>query len=122
MQKADAVRYTRGASTHEQNHRALASAAPGRTRRRSSLFWKKSSGEKLEENLRFLSGLDVCYGPVNTLPEAMADPNVLARGMLVRDESGRRHLAPPIRFRDEPAQPRWREPRLGENNEDLLGS
>ena len=76
-------------------------------------------GRSLEENLQFLSRLDVCYGPVSTLAEALEDPNVLARGMVVRDEAGRRHLAPPIRFREEPARPSWREPALGESNKEL---
>ena len=65
----------------------------------------------LKENLEFLSRLDVCYAPVNTLPEAMD----AARGKLLQDEAGRRHLAPPIRFRDEPARPGLREPALGEH-------
>jgi len=75
----------------------------------------------LAECLAFLSRLDVCYGPVNTLPEALEDPNVLGRGMLLRDEAGRRHLAPPIRFAEEPARPSLHEPKLGEHNEELLG-
>jgi crotonobetainyl-CoA:carnitine CoA-transferase CaiB-like acyl-CoA transferase len=66
----------------------------------------------LQENLDFLSRLDVCYAPVNTLPEALD----AARDKLLEDESGRRHLAPPIRFRDEPARPDLREPRLGEHD------
>jgi crotonobetainyl-CoA:carnitine CoA-transferase CaiB-like acyl-CoA transferase len=66
----------------------------------------------LKENLEFLSKLDVCYAPVNTLPEALE----AARDKLLTDELGRRHLAPPIRFRDEPARPSLREPRLGEHN------
>ena len=68
----------------------------------------------LQHWLGFLAKLDVCYGPVNTLPEALRDANALARGMVVKDEQGRRHLAPPIRFREEPARPRLREPKLGE--------
>jgi len=66
----------------------------------------------LAENLKFLGPLDVCYAPVNTLPEALE----AAPDKLLTDELGRRHLAPPIRFRDEPARPSLREPRLGEHD------
>ena len=65
----------------------------------------------LAESLAFLSKLDVCYAPVHTLPEALEAAN----DKLLRDDLGRRHLAPPIRFRDEPARPNLREPRLGED-------
>ena len=57
--------------------------------------------KSLAENLEFLSKLDVCYAPVHTLPEALD----AAADKLLRDEHGRRHLAPPIRFRHEPARP-----------------
>jgi crotonobetainyl-CoA:carnitine CoA-transferase CaiB-like acyl-CoA transferase len=66
----------------------------------------------LKENLDFLAPLDICYAPVNTLPGALD----AAADKLLRDELGRRHLAPPIRFRDEPARPSLREPRLGEHD------
>jgi len=66
----------------------------------------------LAECEELLSKLDVCYGCVNTLPEALRDPNALARGMVVEDSSGRRHLAPPVRFADEPARPNYQEPKL----------
>jgi len=69
----------------------------------------------LQHWMEFLAKLDVCYGPVNTLPEALRDANALARGMVVQDGKGRRHLAPPIRFREEPARPSLREPKLGES-------
>ena len=69
-----------------------------------------------------LSKLDVCFGPVNTLPEAMDDPNALARGMVSTDASGRRWLGPAVRFAAEPAQPVWRAPALGEHTAEVLGS
>jgi crotonobetainyl-CoA:carnitine CoA-transferase CaiB-like acyl-CoA transferase len=69
--------------------------------------------KSLKQNLELLSRLDVCYAPVNTLPEAMD----AAGDKLLHDEAGRRHLAPPIRFRDEPARPSLREPTLGEHDE-----
>ena len=67
----------------------------------------------LAEAVEFLAKLDVCYGEVKTLPEALRDPNALARGMVVEDPAGRRHLAPPVRFADEPARPNYQEPKLG---------
>jgi crotonobetainyl-CoA:carnitine CoA-transferase CaiB-like acyl-CoA transferase len=66
----------------------------------------------LKENLAFLAPLDVCYAPVNTLPEALD----AAADKLLKDELGRRHLAPAIRFRDQPARPSLHEPRLGEHD------
>jgi crotonobetainyl-CoA:carnitine CoA-transferase CaiB-like acyl-CoA transferase len=69
----------------------------------------------LDHWLTELARLDVCYGPVASLPEALTDPNVAARQMVVTGEDGRRWLAPAIRFTDEPARPDWREPRLGEH-------
>jgi crotonobetainyl-CoA:carnitine CoA-transferase CaiB-like acyl-CoA transferase len=69
----------------------------------------------------YLAPLDVCYGRVNTLPEALAHPNLLARGMIRRDETNRRHIGPPIRFADEPARPVLREPGLGEHTARVLG-
>jgi crotonobetainyl-CoA:carnitine CoA-transferase CaiB-like acyl-CoA transferase len=69
---------------------------------------------------RYLAPLDVCYGCVKTLPEAFDHPNLLARGMIRRDTRNRRHVGPPIRFRDEPAEPSLREPRLGEHTAFVL--
>ena len=76
-------------------------------------FLEKTFGEQtLAQCLEMLGKLDVCYGPVNTLPEALRDPNALARGMVVEDGQGRRHLAPPVRFQDEPARPNYEAPKL----------
>jgi crotonobetainyl-CoA:carnitine CoA-transferase CaiB-like acyl-CoA transferase len=70
--------------------------------------------------MEWLATLDICYGPVNTLPDAIADTNLMKRGMIVTDELGRKHFAPVVRFRDEPSTPRYREPLLGEHTEEVL--
>jgi crotonobetainyl-CoA:carnitine CoA-transferase CaiB-like acyl-CoA transferase len=69
----------------------------------------------------YLATLDVCYGRINTMPEALEHPNLLARDMILCDELGRRHIGPPIRFRNEPARPLLREPGLGEHTASVLG-
>jgi crotonobetainyl-CoA:carnitine CoA-transferase CaiB-like acyl-CoA transferase len=60
--------------------------------------------------MEWLATLDICYGPVNTLPEAIADPNLLKRGADRVADDGRKHFAPVVRFKDEPSQPLYREP------------
>jgi crotonobetainyl-CoA:carnitine CoA-transferase CaiB-like acyl-CoA transferase len=74
----------------------------------------------LEHWMDWLATLDICYGPVNTLPEAIEDPNLLKRKAIVVAEDGRKHFAPAVRFRDEPSQPLYREPLLGEHTDEIL--
>jgi crotonobetainyl-CoA:carnitine CoA-transferase CaiB-like acyl-CoA transferase len=75
-----------------------------------------------DEWTAWIAQLDVCYGPVNTLPEALEDENLKARGMVLMDDKGRRHLGAPIRFRSEPAQPKLQEPALDEHHGEILGA
>lgn len=58
----------------------------------------------LKEVTEFLGPLDLCWGICKTMPEALEDPHLLARNTVLMDESGARHIATPIRFRNEPAQ------------------
>jgi len=52
---------------------------------------------------------------------AIADPNLLKRGAIVAGDDGRKHFAPAVRFKDEPSEPLYREPLLGEHTvKDLL--
>jgi crotonobetainyl-CoA:carnitine CoA-transferase CaiB-like acyl-CoA transferase len=64
----------------------------------------------------FFAGLDVSFAPVNTLREALDDPNVRASGMVWLDEAGREHVMPVARFRNEPSRPRLEVPAKGEHN------
>jgi crotonobetainyl-CoA:carnitine CoA-transferase CaiB-like acyl-CoA transferase len=70
--------------------------------------------------VEWLAKLDVCFGAVKTLPEALQDEQLLARGMVHTDEFGRRHLASPIRFEAEPARINYHEPELDANRAELL--
>jgi crotonobetainyl-CoA:carnitine CoA-transferase CaiB-like acyl-CoA transferase len=70
--------------------------------------------------MTWLDTLDICWGPVNTLPEAIADKNLSKRGAIVMDADGRKHFAPVVRFRNEPSQPAYREPLLGEHTDEVL--
>jgi crotonobetainyl-CoA:carnitine CoA-transferase CaiB-like acyl-CoA transferase len=79
-------------------------------------FASKSQPEAVE----WLDELGVCFAPVNTLVEALADPHVAARSAVLADEHGRRHFAPPVRFAREPARPVLREPLLGEHTDEVL--
>jgi crotonobetainyl-CoA:carnitine CoA-transferase CaiB-like acyl-CoA transferase len=64
----------------------------------------------------WFEGLDVSFAPVNTLREALDDPHLRARGAILEDDLGREHIAPVVRFLDEPARPELREPMLGEHD------
>lgn len=70
--------------------------------------------------MQWLETLDICYGPVSTLPEAIADKNLAKRGAIVMDADGRKHFAPVVRFRNEPSQPLYHEPLLGEHTDEVL--
>ncbi|HUN52865.1 MAG TPA: CoA transferase [Candidatus Sulfotelmatobacter sp.] len=76
----------------------------------------------LAEAVDWLAPLDVCFAPVNTLPEAVDDENAHARGMVLLDRLGRRHVAPAIRFHEEPSRPSLCEPQLGEHDAAVLGA
>jgi crotonobetainyl-CoA:carnitine CoA-transferase CaiB-like acyl-CoA transferase len=95
---------------------------PGPHQRPVIDFLQKTFGQKtLAEIVAWLSPLDLCFAPVNTLPEAFDDRNVKARGMVLTDALGRRHIAPAIRFQNEPPAPDLTEPRLDEHTEEILG-
>ena len=68
----------------------------------------------------FLQKLNVCYGVVKSLPEALVDPHAVARQMVWRDDSGIRHIGNPIRFHNEPARLQPEAPLLGADNERLV--
>jgi crotonobetainyl-CoA:carnitine CoA-transferase CaiB-like acyl-CoA transferase len=73
----------------------------------------------LDEWVVFLKDVDLCWGPVRTLKDAMEDPYTLSRGMVLTDEDGNKHLGIPIRFRDEPGHADLRLPEYGADSQAL---
>ncbi|WP_280155360.1 CoA transferase [Piscinibacter sp. XHJ-5] len=71
-----------------------------------------------------LAAVGVPCGPVNELEDVFADPQVLARGMLVHMAHPKRAdmpmLANPIRLSDTPVQYRLPPPSLGEHTDEVL--
>jgi crotonobetainyl-CoA:carnitine CoA-transferase CaiB-like acyl-CoA transferase len=62
-----------------------------------------------------LGRVDACWGSVNSLVEALDDPQLAARRFMLTDEGGKRYMGSPIRFRNEPAAPDLRSPELNQH-------
>jgi crotonobetainyl-CoA:carnitine CoA-transferase CaiB-like acyl-CoA transferase len=64
------------------------------------------------------------FAPVNTLDDFLADPHVVDRGCVVRQEDPRfgtvQYVAPPVRFDRTPATIERHAPRLGEHTQEVL--
>jgi crotonobetainyl-CoA:carnitine CoA-transferase CaiB-like acyl-CoA transferase len=73
----------------------------------TTLFSSKSRAEWEA----FLDPIDLCWAPVCNLKESFADENSAARAMLLRDEGGNPHIGPAIKFRHQPAEPKFELPR-----------
>lgn len=67
----------------------------------------------------FLKEVDCCWSWVRNLKEAFDDPFTAERGMVFTDETGARHVGPPIRFLHEPPEPKARVPGYGEDSAEI---
>ena len=95
-------------------HRAeLAERIESVTRQRPRSHW-----------LAALEASDIPSGPINNYAEALADPQILARDMVVTVDhptlGTMRTLGSPIKLSATPADVRRRAPHLGEHTEDVL--
>jgi alpha-methylacyl-CoA racemase len=83
------------------------------------------SGRSRAEWLRFFKDVDACVGPVNELGEALADEQVVARGLVVEHDlpGGERvrGVATPVRLAGAPADAdRIPPPKFGEHTVEVL--
>jgi crotonobetainyl-CoA:carnitine CoA-transferase CaiB-like acyl-CoA transferase len=102
---------------------ALAATAQGRHRLREALRGLFAT-RTLAEWTAALAGVETCFAPVNTLAEAVDDPQAQALGMFTSVEHPRLgslpQLAPPFAFSATPAAIRRPPPDLGEHNAEIL--
>lgn len=69
--------------------------------------------------VEWFEDVDAAFAPVNNLREAMDDPQVRFREMVVEDEAGHEHIGIPVKFRNEPGQLNFKPPQLGEHNVEI---
>jgi crotonobetainyl-CoA:carnitine CoA-transferase CaiB-like acyl-CoA transferase len=88
--------------------------------------WRELFAERSrDEWLEVFAGRDVCVGPLNTLSEAAADPQLQHREMVTEQEHATAGLFPqvgtPIKFRERHAAPRGAAQALGKSTAAVLG-
>jgi crotonobetainyl-CoA:carnitine CoA-transferase CaiB-like acyl-CoA transferase len=83
------------------------------------------AARSMKEWVECLSGVDTCFAPVNTLEEAMHDPQASALGLFTSvdhpSQGAMPQLAPPFAFSGTPATIRCAPPDLGEHTDVVLG-
>jgi crotonobetainyl-CoA:carnitine CoA-transferase CaiB-like acyl-CoA transferase len=70
----------------------------------------------LAEWEKYLEPLDLCWAPVRSLKDGFGDAHARARSMLLQDSARNPHIGPAIKFRAEPAQPRFELPQYDPNS------
>lgn len=68
----------------------------------------------------FFADVDVCWSPVRELNDAIRDPHIAHRQMLLSDEQGNQHLGVPIKYQQEPAQTNFALPKFSQDTVDIL--
>ena len=76
--------------------------------------------QPLAQWLDWMAAHSISCAPVLDYADALKHPHVSARGMVMTDAEGFRHLNTPLRFADEPGRPTLRAPELGEHTHAVL--
>lgn len=82
----------------------------------SSLFSTRSQAEWID----WMADKDIAFAPVQNLREALDDPQVRARAMVVEDAGGWEHIGNPLKFEGEPPMPDFSTAARGEHSKALL--
>ena len=98
--------------------------AAGEKREEMFAFFRARFREKTrDEWVRDLADQEICFGPVNTVAEALQDPQLRARGMILQRHTpagARISLGRPVKLSDAPPAAPVPSPRFGEHTEEVL--
>lgn len=111
------AQFVRLAQLIDLPERAQWATNAGRVRDRIALSQAISAQTRDWEKAALLADLEeqgIPAGPINTVAEALADPQIAARGMVIDLGDGLKGLRTPIRFSDAELVLGRRSPRLGE--------
>ena len=78
------------------------------------------AGAPLATWVEKLAAVDCCVTPIATLPEALADPQFTARGMVITRPDGTRECAPPFKLSDHSFAVALDAPGQGEHSAEIL--
>jgi len=91
----------------------IARREPGEQQVLIDFFVEMFAARTQAEAEAFLAPLDLCWAPLRNLRDAFGDPHAAARGMVLTDEAGNRHIGPAVKFVSDPAEPDLRLPERG---------
>ena len=99
---------------------SLCEAPTGPAQDRLKQFLAKKFREKRQDYwINWFEDIDASFAPVNNLKEALNNPQLRYREMIVVDKSGNGHIGTPLKFREEPSNISFRAPGIGEHNEQI---
>ncbi|MBU3002596.1 CaiB/BaiF CoA transferase family protein [Paraglaciecola arctica] len=99
----------------------LCQQPPGQAQLPVKAFFETTfAAQTLEYWCGFLANIDVCWSPVRSLNDAIRDEHLMQRDMLLTDDNGNLHLGVPVKYQQEPAQPKFTLPKFSEDTEALL--
>ncbi len=78
-------------------------------------FLQKTQAEWLQT----LDRIDICFGPVNSIADSFADPQIQARGM-IQDVGGLKLIASPLKLSETPPAPPAPPPEFGQHTDEVL--
>ncbi len=73
-----------------------------------------------KEWIVWMADKDIAFSPIQNLREALDDPHLRARRMVVEDEHGWEHVGNPLHFANEAPEPDFSLPAIGEHSIEIL--